>query len=94
MNKLEKKRDKLLAELKDTRLLSVQDFIPSDIALGLFIGFFGAGVCLLIPVIGWVALPVVLILSPFMATKARQDANAKKSIQIKKKLDAINAVLG
>lgn len=91
--KLSKKRKKIQEELEKKIFLSSEGFKISDIFLGVFVGLMGAGLCFWIPVIGWILIPIILVLSPFIGTHLRQE-NAKKEVKkLKEELENISIIL-
>ena len=92
-DKLISKQSKLQEELEKKIFLSSEGFKISDVFLGFFVGLMGAGLCFWIPVIGWILIPIILVLSPFIGTHLRQE-NAKKEVKkLKEELENISIIL-
>ena len=93
MTKLEQKREKLQGDLEKAIRLSVEGFMWSDVPLGIFMAIFAASICLWIPIIGWIAIPFVLIICPFMGTQARQKQYDKQVDKITKQISRVDLAL-
>ncbi len=91
--RLVKKRDKLQEELEKYILLSSEGFKALDIPLGIFAGFLGIGICVWIPVVGWVLIPLIVIMCPFIGTHLRKEDSKKKVKKLKEELENISIVL-
>ena len=91
--KLSKKRKKIQEELEKKIFLSSEGFKISDIFLGIFVGLMGAGLCFWIPVIGWILIPIILVLSPFIGTHLRQENAKKEAKKLKEELENISIIL-
>ena len=90
---LTRKRQKVQEELERQILLSSEGFKVSDIFLGVFGGLLSIGICFWIPVIGWILIPIIVVLSPFLGTHVRQE-NAKKQVKkLKETLENISIIL-
>lgn len=92
MKNKEKIKEKLERELNKYQILSVDEFRFSDIFIGLFISLFMVSIFMWIPVIGWIMIPISIIMSFGMAVSARQKAAQKQVDKIKKKLDTLNGL--
>ena len=92
-DKLILRQKKLREELEKKIFLSSESFKISDIFLGIFAGLIVISFCFWIPVIGWILIPIILVISPFMGTHIRQE-NAKKEIKkLKEELENISIIL-
>ena len=92
-DKLILKQKKLREELEKKIFLSSDGFKISDIFLGVFAGLIGVGFCFWIPVIGWILIPIILVVSPLIGTHLRQE-NAKKEVKkLKEELENISIIL-
>lgn len=93
IKKLSKKKEKLQKELEKNLLLSSEGFKPSDIIIGVVVGFVVAGFFLWIPVLGWIMAPIIIIISPFMGTTIRKNEAKKKLKKIREELRDISFLL-
>jgi hypothetical protein len=89
---LEQKRE-ILDNIKKNQMSAAGGFQISDIFLGALAGLLGIGICLWIPVIGWIMIPFIAILFPFLGTHFRQKIAEGELTKLRKKLEYIEDLL-
>lgn len=94
MNLQTNKHEQIVLELRQKcevhKCEMVRGFRPTDLLRGFGFGIFLAAIFMWIPIIGWVAAPVSLVVGPFLGTWHRKKYHEKQLVKIKKKLDLLS----
>lgn len=92
-DRLLKKKEVLKNELNRASLYSVASFNPIDLIFGILWGLISICICIWIPILGWVLIPIIIIICPFIGTYIRQKYFKKKAAKLQESLNCIDTTL-